>query len=149
MWEQYLDPEYRVLGKSALWREHGRTNAYLKVNGKVFRDSSNPNIPRYAIWKPGMTWEDVGGLDPNVRHPETAGASDPQARLADMDAMGIDRHSSIPPGSPRVFTWLRTRMWPTPWRRAYNDWIADFCKAAPDRLFAAAMVPPAGHGHGY
>ena len=25
--------------------------------------------------------------------------------------------------------------------RAYNDWIADFCKAAPDRLFAASMVP--------
>ena len=25
--------------------------------------------------------------------------------------------------------------------RAYNDWIADFCQAAPDRLFAAAMVP--------
>ena len=25
--------------------------------------------------------------------------------------------------------------------RAYNNWIADFCKAAPDRLFAAAMIP--------
>jgi predicted TIM-barrel fold metal-dependent hydrolase len=25
--------------------------------------------------------------------------------------------------------------------RAYNNWVADFCQAAPDRLFAAAMVP--------
>jgi predicted TIM-barrel fold metal-dependent hydrolase len=25
--------------------------------------------------------------------------------------------------------------------RAYNNWIADFCAAAPDRLFAAAMLP--------
>ena len=25
--------------------------------------------------------------------------------------------------------------------RAYNNWVADFCKAAPDRLFAASMVP--------
>ena len=25
--------------------------------------------------------------------------------------------------------------------RAYNDWIADFCKAAPNRLFAAAILP--------
>src|SRR5439155_26152807 len=25
--------------------------------------------------------------------------------------------------------------------RAYNDWIADFCKAAPRRLFAAAILP--------
>ena len=30
--------------------------------------------------------------------------------------------------------------------RAYNDWIADFCEAAPRRLFAAAMLPLAGHG---
>jgi predicted TIM-barrel fold metal-dependent hydrolase len=26
--------------------------------------------------------------------------------------------------------------------RAYNDWLHDFCKAAPDRLFGAAMVAP-------
>ena len=25
--------------------------------------------------------------------------------------------------------------------RAYNDWVADFCKAAPQRLFAAAILP--------
>jgi uncharacterized protein len=25
--------------------------------------------------------------------------------------------------------------------RAYNDWIAEFCRAAPDRLFAAAILP--------
>jgi predicted TIM-barrel fold metal-dependent hydrolase len=25
--------------------------------------------------------------------------------------------------------------------RAYNDWIADFCKPAPQRLFAAAILP--------
>ena len=25
--------------------------------------------------------------------------------------------------------------------RAYNDWITDFCKAAPNRLFVAAILP--------
>jgi uncharacterized protein len=25
--------------------------------------------------------------------------------------------------------------------RAYNGWIADFCKVAPNRLFAAAILP--------
>ena len=38
-----------------------------------------------------MTWDKVGELDPARRHPMTAGASDPQARLRDMDAMGIDQ----------------------------------------------------------
>ena len=29
LWEKYLDPEYRTLGKYALWRQEGRTGAYL------------------------------------------------------------------------------------------------------------------------
>src|ERR1700704_2805150 len=68
LWEKYLDPEYRVLGKRALWRHHGDTNSYLKVDGEVVRDTMNPNIPRHAIWRPGMTWDDVGALDAKVRH---------------------------------------------------------------------------------
>ena len=64
LWENYLDPEYRTLGKHALWREGRRTGSYLKINGEVFRDTMNPNLPRHAIWRPGMTWDDVGELDP-------------------------------------------------------------------------------------
>lgn len=141
LWEDYLEPEYRVLGKSALWREHGKNSAYLKVNGKVFRDRSNSNIPRHAIWKPGMTWEAVGDLDPNVRHPETAGASDPQARLADMDAMGVDQAFLYPTWFAEGFHLVEDPDVAYALARAYNNWVADFCKAAPDRLYAAAMVP--------
>ena len=141
LWEKHLDPEYRVLGKSALWREHGRTNAYLKVNGKVFRDAANPNIPRHAVWQPGMTWEAVGGLDPGIRHPEIAGASDPQARLADMDAMGVDQAFLYPTWFAEGFHLVEDPDVAYALARAYNDWIHDFCRAAPDRLFAAAMVP--------
>jgi hypothetical protein len=36
LWEKYLDPEYRMLGKHALWRQEGRTGAYLKVNGEIW-----------------------------------------------------------------------------------------------------------------
>ena len=141
LWEKYLDPEYRILGKSALWREHGRTNAYLKVNGQVFRDAANPNIPRHAIWQPGMTWESVGGLDPDIRHPEIAGASDPHARIADMDAMGIDQAFLYPTWFAEGFHLVEDPDVAYALARAYNDWVSDFCKAAPERLFAAAMVP--------
>jgi hypothetical protein len=91
LWEEYLAPEFRTLGKTALWREEGEHGSYLKINGKIFRDTVNSNIPRHAIWRPGMTWDKIGSLDPTQRHPITAGASDPQARLRDMDAMGIDQ----------------------------------------------------------
>ena len=87
LWSKYLDPEFRTLGKFALWREEGKLGSYLKVNGKVFRDTMNSNIPRHAIWRPGMTWDKVGELDADTRHAATAGASNAEARLRDMDAM--------------------------------------------------------------
>ena len=77
LWEKYLDPEYRTLGKHALWRQEGRTGAYLKVNGEIFRDTGNPNLSRHALWRPGMDWDAIGALDPDVKHPATEGASDP------------------------------------------------------------------------
>ena len=141
LWEKYLDPEYRVLGKHALWREDGRFDSYLKINGQVFRDSGNPNIPRHAIWKPGMTWDTVGDLDPDVRHPESEGASDPEARLRDMDAMGIDRAFLYPTWFAEGFHLVEDPDVSYALARAYNDWMADFCAAAPERLYAAAMVP--------
>jgi len=45
LWETYLDPEYRVLGKFALWREEGKFGSYLKINGEMFRDTDNITIP--------------------------------------------------------------------------------------------------------
>ena len=141
LWERYLDPEYRTLGKHALWREEGRFDSYLKINGQVYRDNGNPNIPRHAIWKPGMTWDSVGDLDPDIRHPESEGASDPEARLRDMDAMGIDQTFLYPTWFAEGFHLVEDPDVSYALARAYNDWIADFCQAAPGRLYAAAMVP--------
>jgi uncharacterized protein len=141
VWEQYLEPEYRTLGKFALWREEGEYNSYLKVNGKMFRDTMNCNIPRHAIWKPGMTWDQVGDLDPNRRHAMNEGASNPQARLRDMDAMGVDQTFLYPTWFAEGFHLIEDPDVAYALARAYNNWIADFCKAAPDRLFAAAMIP--------
>jgi hypothetical protein len=35
LWERYLEPEYRVAGRLALWREEGKLGSYLKINGEV------------------------------------------------------------------------------------------------------------------
>jgi len=76
LWSKYLDPEFRTLGKFALWREEGKLGSYLKVNGKVFRDTMNSNIPRYAIWRPGAP-DGVGDIHRGrviARVPAMAGA---------------------------------------------------------------------------
>jgi len=141
LWTKYLDSEYRTLGKHALWREEGKFGSYLKVNGKIFRDTMNSNIPRHAIWRPGMSWDQVGELDPDRRHPMCAGASNVEARLHDMGAMGIDQAFLYPTWFAEGFHLIDDPDVAYALARAYNDWIADFCKAAPGRLFAAAMVP--------
>ena len=141
LWERYLAHDDRTLGKHGLWRQEGRTGSYLKVNGEVFRDTTNPNLPRHALWRPGMTWDAIGELDPQVRHPMNEGAWDPRARLSDMDAMGVDQALLYPTWFAEGFFLVRDPDVAHALARAYNDWIADFCAAAPRRLFAAAILP--------
>jgi predicted TIM-barrel fold metal-dependent hydrolase len=141
IWQKYLDPEFRVLGKQALWRHDGETNSYLKINGEVIRDTMNPNLPRHAIWRPGMSWEAVGELDASVRHPMNEAAWDPRQRLADMDSMGIDQAFLYPTWFAEGFHLVADPDTAYALARAYNDWIADFCAAGPSRLFASAILP--------
>jgi predicted TIM-barrel fold metal-dependent hydrolase len=141
VWEKYLEPEYRVLGKAALWREEGKFGAYLKINGEMFRDTDTINIPRHAIWRPGMTWDTIGALDPQTRHAMNEGAWNPQARLRDMDAMGVDQAFLYPTWFAEGFPLVKDPDVAYALARAYNNWMADFCTAAPERLFAAAILP--------
>ena len=141
VWEKYLEPEYRVPGKLALWREEGQHGSYLKVNGEVFRDVENLNIPSHAIWRPGMTWDTIGDLDPNTPHPMNEAAWNPHARIRDMDAMGVDQAFLYPTWFAEGFPLVKDPDVAYALARAYNNWMTDFCKAAPDRLFAAAVIP--------
>jgi predicted TIM-barrel fold metal-dependent hydrolase len=141
LWQKYLDPEYRAVGKTALWREEGKLSSYLKINGEVFRDIDNSNIPRHAIWRPGMTWDAIGALDVSARHPMNEGAWNPEVRLHDMDAMGVDQAVLYPTWFAEGFPLVKDPDVAYALARAYNDWITDFCKADHNRLFATAILP--------
>jgi len=68
------------------------------------------------------------------------GGFDPHARIPDMDLDGIDAAFLYP--SIGLFSGavedpgLAAAMC-----RAYNRWLADYCKPYPDRLFGVAMLP--------
>ena len=68
------------------------------------------------------------------------GAFDPVARLRDLDAEGIDV-AVLYPTIGLGFWGLRDPDAAIALARAYNDWLAGYCAAAPRRLHAAAMVP--------
>ncbi len=67
------------------------------------------------------------------------GAYDPHARLVDMDRDGVDLEIVYPTVALRMFAIEDPAL-----RRAcfsaYNDWVADFCRAYPDRLKGIGMV---------
>jgi hypothetical protein len=120
--KKYVDPEYRTLGKNALWRQEGRSGAYRKVkaNGEVFCETSNLTLPRHAQLRPGMDWDPIGALDPNVKQPATTSTADSGARLADIDAMGIDRALLYPTWFAEGFFLVRNPNVPHALPRAYN-----------------------------
>ncbi len=68
------------------------------------------------------------------------GGYDPLRRLEDMDAEGIDV-AVLYPSVGLNFWALEDPQAAVALARAYNDWLAAYCEAAPDRLFGAAMVP--------
>ena len=55
--------------------------------------------------------------------------------------MGVDQTLLYPTWFAEGFFLVRDPDVAYALARAYNDWIADFCKAAPARLFAAAILP--------
>jgi len=80
----------------------------------------------------------AGIYDPSARRPAVA-----ELRLADMDRDGVSTQVIFGP----IFQIstddpvLRTACY-----RVYNDWLLDFCKAAPDRLIGLPMLPETPEG---
>jgi predicted TIM-barrel fold metal-dependent hydrolase len=142
IWTKYLDPEYRVLARSAFYYEsNGHAPATVILNGRPARPLSANGINRQAIWRPGMTPEQIGGLDPNVVHPINPGAREPEARLADMDAMGVAAALLLPTLFSEYYPLVENPDVAWALARAYNDWIADFASVSPERFVATAVLP--------
>src|SRR5439155_124190 len=98
-------------------------------------------INRQACWRPGMTPEQIGQLDPDQRHPITPGAQDPTARLRDMDTMGIERALLFPTLFAEHFPLVENPDAAWALARAYNDWLWDFAGADRRRLVPVALLP--------
>ena len=141
IWEEYLDRHYRPLARSAFWYEEadGVTTAIL--NGRPAKPLNASRINRQAIWRPGMKPEDIGALDPTVSHPINPGASDPSARLRDMDTLGIDQAVLFPALFAEYFPAIENPDVAFALARAYNDWIWEFARKSRKRLFPVAVLP--------
>jgi predicted TIM-barrel fold metal-dependent hydrolase len=142
IWERYVPAEYRSMAKSAFYHEvDDEGNRLIVVNGAPGRDLNRHRLVRQAIWRPGMTTQEIGSLDPERFHPLTEGAFDAAARLVDMDAMGVD-HAVV---FPTLFTeYLPLVVDPNAaavLATAYNDWVWDLASQSDGRLHPVAILP--------
>ncbi len=136
-----IDADGHVTEPPTMWEQ------YLEAR---FRDRA----PRFALDDAGRPCQLLDGR-PIMRHalrltlpagyPETsyvprAGGFDPQERLRDLDTEGID----VAVLFPSVGLYVSDATDPalvTALCRAYNDWLADYCRAAPARLIGIALLP--------
>ena len=141
IWEHYLEPEYRVVARSSFWHERDEIGPHTVLNGRPAPELSTATMPRYAIWQPGMTLEQIGEMDPGQQHPMSPGATDPSARLRDMDEMGVDQALIFPTLFAEYFPLVENPDVAHALARAYNDWLMDFCGADSKRLIPVAVLP--------
>jgi predicted TIM-barrel fold metal-dependent hydrolase len=156
---EVVDVDSHVYEPAAVWDDHVPTGDRDRVmqafssrvgvdgtvetilNGAPARGLNRRKIIRQAIWRPGMTVEDIGALDPDVAHPLNPGAWDAAARLADMDAMGVDRAVVYPTLLTEYLPQILDRDAATILCRAYNDWVWTLAEAAGGRLHPVAALP--------
>ena len=133
LWDKYIDPEFRDRRPRFVIDDNGKER--LSVEGKLL---GNPR----GIGSLGSVGVRQGIIKAGtLKYAEgRRGGFDPHARIVDMDADGIDAAFLYP--SLGLFAGavedpgLAAGMC-----RAYNRWLADYCKPYPDRLFGVAMLP--------
>jgi uncharacterized protein len=114
----------------------------ITYTGGVVRSGGRELQDRMAA-AVGLSPQEFHDLTISLRRP---GGNEPVARLVDMDADGIDVSVLYPSmamffGPCDPIPALRDIEFVADCIRAYNEWIAEFCSAAPERLFGVAAVP--------
>jgi predicted TIM-barrel fold metal-dependent hydrolase len=119
--------------------------------GRAALDALPPLISADShVMEPRSVWQDLPSphrekvleaLDRAGFKPETmpAGAGDPHARLVDQAADGVAAEILFPNDGMAVFGLDNGASQHAAFKR-YNDWLAAFCKVAPDRLFGVPCI---------
>jgi len=147
IWRDYVEPAHRELVKQSYWRDDDQAivNGRTVVIGGTDKDFATYNP--ICIAGPGMNKKLLRKFQQSMLSAEQKaylshrGAYDPHARIKEMDLMGIDQVMIIPTMMIAHLPYVENADGAAAFVRAYNNWVTDFCRAVPDRLFPAAMLP--------
>jgi uncharacterized protein len=147
IWSQYVESAYRDLVRQTYWKDERRAilNGRTPTIGGAGYDF--PGYNPICLAGPQMTkkiarrLQQIGLSAEQKAYLEQRGAYDPTARLGEMDLMGIDQVMIIPTMLVANYPFAENADGARALARAYNDWVRDYCAAAPERLFPAGWLP--------
>src|SRR5256885_1746089 len=134
LWDKYIDPGFRDRAPRIVTGENGKQCLVMDEhvvgnNQRGIGGIGGVGARQGVVAADAMEYQDgkPGGFDPHKRIP-------------DMDADGIDAAFLYP--SLGLFSGaIHDPQLAAAVCRAYNRWLADYCKPYPDRLFGVAMLP--------
>ncbi len=131
LWERYIAPEFKTIAP------RGRTSDNVRDLGVIFPDGEPNGRRTSGVPHRGRNYEKNQIL---YRDHARRGWG-PDVQLGAMDNEGIDVAVLFPSRGLSVLTHPgREPRFAAAIARAYNDWMADFCKGDPARLIGAGML---------
>ena len=131
IWTEYTESKYRdsVL---QVRTENGRSAIAIEGYSRAAGTGPGPAeacIPGGMAPDQALTWDDI-----------LPGGYDPEARVAVLDEEGIDQALMFP-SIHLLYGDIRDPEIAAETCRAYNNWMSDFCKVDPGRLFGVGIIP--------
>ena len=139
LWERYIDPKYRDHCPKLVIDGEGNESFFVdeSFDFGLRRRGKEPA----TLGVLGSIGSRDGEVDTRMPYLEgRKGGFDPHARIVDMDREGIDA-AFLYPSLGLFLGGMKDPDAAAAACRAYNRWLADYCKPYPDRLFGAAMLP--------
>ena len=133
LWTSRIEPKFKDRAPHMVHREEDNTDWWICEGVKGVSAASGGG-------QAGLRFEDpeklsfAGGVDQIL-----PGGYIPEERVKDLDIDGVDVDILYPTNSLGLYT-IPDSEFLTALFKAYNDWIAEFCKAIPSRLKGIAAL---------
>jgi len=138
LWEEYMDPKFRDGCPKLVTFEDGAEIFRIEYDDAADLGRGKKRVSFGAVGAYGARDGKVSAKIPYLQG--TRGGFDPHARIPDMDAEGVDA-AFLYPSLGLFLGSIKDPEFAAAACRAYNRWLADYCKPYPERLFGAAMLP--------
>lgn len=134
LWENYLE-DRQYLPRAPRFPEDEDGNQQFMLDGVVLSRKGGLGVGGRNVRK---KWDN--SLRQQRWEEQEPGGFDPHRRIADLDEEGVEAAMLYPTLGLR-FTALDDGKLAAALCRAYNKWLADYCKPYPDRLFGVGAIP--------